>query len=182
MRFPREGEERQLLRLAKLGSQDAFQAVNDRYHAIVDSIARSNAPHPSQIEDLGQEIWFAVYRGIRESYDASRPFKPWLRKVAISAASRFNADEAREKRRIEAATRVLAAEEQADTAIEEVESRIQLWLALKKLRPEDREIALLRGVYGFTFAEIAQVLELSVSSVASRWKQSVEVLQEEISE
>lgn len=181
MRFPREGEERQLLRLAKLGSQEAFQVVNDRYHAIVHSIAESRAPHPSQVEDLAQEIWLAVYRGIRRSYDTSKPFKPWLRKVALSTAVRFYEQETRERRRVEAVTEALITSSTSN-AIDRADGHIELWTALKNLREEDREIALLRGAYHYTFAEIGQVFELSVTAVANRWKRIVEMLQEEISE
>lgn len=179
MRFPREEHEYQLLGMAKLGSQDAFRSIEARYQAIVDSIAHARAPLPGQIEDLRQEIWLAVFRGIRGTYDLSKPFKPWLRKVALSVAVRFNEEDAREKLRFQAATDVLTVSREEAGRIDHADSRIEVWFFLKKLRSDEREIAILHGLYGYTFTEIATVLDLSVTSVATRWKRVTAAFEEE---
>ena len=77
--------EQQLVERALGGDADAFGELVSRYHRVVFSIAcRMTASRPDA-EDLCQDVFLRAYRGLSR-FDRSRPFGPWLRKIASNAA------------------------------------------------------------------------------------------------
>lgn len=159
------------------GNQSALAVLVGRHHApLLSYLYRLVGGDRPLAEDLVQETLLRVLR--QRTYQANRPFKPWLYTIATnlsrdhfkSAAVRQsqggpNDEEALLRLRDPGASpemRTLAAEQSSEVR-----------LALAHLREEYRLVILLRFYQGFTMREIAETLRIPVGTVKSRLSMGV---------
>jgi RNA polymerase sigma-70 factor, ECF subfamily len=122
-------------------------------------------------EDLQQEVWLAVYRGIASLSDP-RAFRTWLYRATRHRAL----DHLRRRRRERELVADVAAEtpDATDPAEEDPLAAMEpldataLHAALVQLPPPQREVLVLRYQDGLSYAEIALVVGCSVGTVRSR--------------
>ena len=115
---------------------------------------------PARAEDLAQETFAAVWRGSAR-YEPRALFRTYLYSIA------FNLLSAERRRQRARATEPLA---DATTAGSSTETEAVLWLrqGVDRLDASDREIVMLREFEQFSYAEIAQLLDLPLNTVRSR--------------
>lgn len=143
--------------------------------------------NPQLAQDLFQETWLRVLeRG--SQYSARWKFESWLLSIARNLTidhirrkqpanfSEFESDE-------EEAPRFDVADERAEADFEHVEQQQQddrLGLLLHKLPPLYREVLTLRFHEDMQLDEIAQVLRTPLSTVKSRLRRGLDMLQKKI--
>jgi RNA polymerase sigma-70 factor (ECF subfamily) len=114
-------------------------------------------------EDLTQEVMLAVYKEARSLRDKAL-FRPWVYRIARNALLRHLRDTGRRVETVE-----LGAEAeglyQTDSDLT-LRSQFAEWMAW--LRPEERQIMMLRYVDELEHHEIAQVLGMPLGTV--QWK------------
>ena len=128
----------------------------------------------SEAEDLVQETFLRAME--RPPADTARPWRPWLVRVVTNLAR----DRFRKGRReyvgpwlpspLPTDSQVLdppdLESKGVETRYEQLESlTFAFLLALEALSPNQRAILLLRDVYGYSVAETAEMLDLSVANV-----------------
>ncbi len=163
----------QLVQAALQGSADAYRFLVERYQRPVLSVVARMVRDPGLAEDLTQEAFARAFQSLR-SFDPDRSFSSWLFKIAHNRAI----DHLRRKRRpmvpLEASDasgqdswEVIEAPEhqsplrQAESAeLSEVIDR-----ALTELRPNYRQVLILRFQAGLSYQEIADTMEISMASV-----------------
>ena len=131
----------------------AYRLVGDRHEA----------------EDVAQEAYLRVYRSLRSFRGDSR-FETWLHRIVANTALnhmrskiRFG-DLADEPERI-----VRLAESESEAAVlEDVPQREELAEALSRLPHAQRVAVVLKDVYGFSLAEIAERLGTTEGAVKLR--------------
>ena len=119
-------------------------------------------------EDIQQEVWLAVYRGIGALVNPGG-FRTWLYRTTRHRAIDWLRREKRERELLAgaAAEAVQSAEpvtEEGDPGLDSPEIRA----ALSHLAPVHREVLLLRYVQDLAYGEIALVVGCSVGTVRSR--------------
>jgi RNA polymerase sigma factor (sigma-70 family) len=120
-------------------------------------------------DDLASET-FAIAYARWESFDQSRPLRPWLYGIASNLA-RHQWRSERRKLLAYARTGVDPVTSDLDDALGRVDAdaqRRQLAAALATLRDEDRNILLLHAWAELTDAEVATALSLPIGTVKSR--------------
>jgi RNA polymerase sigma-70 factor (ECF subfamily) len=143
--------------------------------------------NPQLAQDLFQETWVRVLeRG--SQYSARWKFETWLLSIARNLTidyvrrkqpanfSEFESDE-------DEAPRFDVADERAETAFEQVEQQEQddrLGVLLQKLPALYREVLILRFHEDMQLDEIAQVLHTPLSTVKSRLRRGLDMLQKKI--
>jgi RNA polymerase sigma-70 factor (ECF subfamily) len=65
------------MELAQNGNRRAFHALFKQIEPLITRSLRRRFPHNTEIEDICQEVLFAVYKS-RHSYQPAHPFEPWL--------------------------------------------------------------------------------------------------------
>jgi RNA polymerase sigma-70 factor (ECF subfamily) len=126
-------------------------------------------------EDLTQEAFIKAFRSLA-SYDASRKFSSWLFKIAHNATIDHLRRRDLDTVPLEASpddedgsdlARVLAdpASRGPDVAAGRGELAAALEEAVAELRPEYREIVLLRFAEGMAYQEIAEIADLPLGTV-----------------
>jgi RNA polymerase sigma-70 factor (ECF subfamily) len=121
-----------------------------------------------EARDVHQEVWLAVYRGIRTLHNP-RAFRTWLfratRHHAIDYLRRFK----REQRLLEmVGVEARASEETAEEPDIPIKPDVVFDAVFAELSPAHREVLLLRFRDDLSYAEIAMVVGCSVGTVRTR--------------
>ena len=134
--------------------------MDDIYHYLL-----KLSGHPQTAEDLLQDTLVKAFEHL-ESYHGEK-VRPWLFKVAHNTYVDWYR---REKRQILTDPDLLAGLTRAVGPEPEAEflqrGKIDSWLAAMRILPEkSRQILILRDYHGFSYQEIADILNLSLANV-----------------
>ena len=170
-------DDRILAAQAAEGRQRAFRELLRRYERPVFSLIYRMVRDRSLAEDLSQEAFIRAFNAIA-SYNPGYKFSSWIFKIAHN----LTIDHLRKKRidtislhgsphalteEAQARTRpiVESLDERPDAYVENLELGSQIESAIGKLRPEYRTVTLLRHVEGYSYKEIAEIMELPLGTV-----------------
>jgi RNA polymerase sigma-70 factor (ECF subfamily) len=67
------------------GDEQAFMSLVERYHASLVRLARMYVPSEAIAEDVAQDTWLAVFRGI-ERFEGRSSFRTWLFRILTNIA------------------------------------------------------------------------------------------------
>lgn len=148
-----------LMLVFRLGNSEAFTELFRRYSNSVYGFFRRRFENPGRAEELAQETFVAVLRGI-ERYEPRATFRTYLYGIAMKI---LMAERRKSARRERSASKPL--DPSADSCVEAV-----IWLqrAIEQLDADHRDILLLREYEQLTYEEIAGLLRLPVNTVRSR--------------
>jgi RNA polymerase sigma-70 factor (ECF subfamily) len=149
---------------SQIGDESAFEELLKAYGPRLLQFTRKmmqSAPHI--VEDLNQDIWLSIYRGLPGLLDASK-FRPWAFRIA---RDRVYKEFRRRKLLVEPLpeTETEAFSEGEDTS---PINREELQRALNILSPEHREVLVLRFIEEMNYEEIAQITGNTLGTVRSR--------------
>ena len=163
----------QLVQAALKGSADAYRCLVERYQRPVLSVIARMVRDPGLAEDLTQESFVRAFQRLA-SFEQGRSFSSWLFKIAHNRTI----DHLRRKQRptvpLEATNasgeeswEVLEApdHQSPQRLAESSELGLAIDRALAGLRPNYRQILMLRFQAGLSYQEIAEAMEVSLASV-----------------
>jgi RNA polymerase sigma-70 factor, ECF subfamily len=118
-------------------------------------------------DDAAQDAFVSAIRSLSK-YDSSRPFAPWIAKIAVNRArDLLRAEGRRSLARLDETTEAPA---QAHVT--------GLLAAVAALPPEQREVVVLHHVLGFKLSEVAEIVGAPDGTVASRLGRAVAQLRQ----
>ena len=153
-----------LVERVRAGDSTAFDALVQAYMRQAFQLAYRVVGHREDAEDLVQEAFLAAYQYL-DSYDATRPFGPWLMRIVLNRGS--NLRRSRARRETEPETDAVSPAPSALDESERAEAREQLSRAMEMLSERQRMIVTLFDVDGLTSTEIGELIDLSPGTV--RW-------------
>ena len=162
----------QLVKLALGGSGEAYRDLVRRYQRPVYALIVRMVRNASDAEELAQDVFIKAYRAL-DRFDASRKFSSWLFKIAHNASIDWLrkrrlqtvALETDDDRRDPLTVLADARAETPEAAAQRGELAQAFEVALGRLRPEYREVMLLRFQEGLAYEEIAEVTGLALGTV-----------------
>jgi RNA polymerase sigma-70 factor (ECF subfamily) len=177
-------DEKQLVRLAKDGSQEAFEKLVTKYQAKVFSMAMSFIRNREAADDVAQEVFLKAYLALPKFHGKSE-FGTWLYRIAINHVKDVLRKRGRAKEvSLEDVQEIPAADENAMERAErerETETRRSLVRRFVEGLPEKyRVILTLRDIQGLAYEDISQVLHLSPGTVDSRLHRARRMLRHEL--
>jgi RNA polymerase sigma-70 factor (ECF subfamily) len=162
------------------GDEAAFREIVDRYKNALYAFLRRFLNRQDLVEDAFQETFLQLYAS-RESFDASRPLRPWLFTIAANKAR-----DALRKQQREATTSIGTMSEPEEVSIDDVLNTLASYdvtpidelnraETAAKVReiianmPENlREILILAYFDQFSYKHMADMLGIPIGTVKSR--------------
>jgi RNA polymerase sigma-70 factor (ECF subfamily) len=142
------------------GEKDAFRFLVERYQTQAAGHAFAILANCEDAADATQDAFVDAFRALK-NFDTARRFYPWFYVLLRNRCYKIIAKK-RETETLEDAE-ILAPQ----TGVPD-EERIALERALRSLSREDREIVTLKYLDGFSYDEIAELLEIPRGTVMSR--------------
>jgi RNA polymerase sigma-70 factor (ECF subfamily) len=153
--------ERVLVLRCQAGDEAAFEELVGSYSSRLRYFLRKMLGEADRAEDVLQEVWLLVLRGLPKLADPGA-FPAWLYRIARDRTCR----ELRERRPLRPLEDTDLAEEPGDDI--RLEDAEHIHAALNELAPEHREVLVLRFLESMTYEEIARVTSCPVGTVRSR--------------
>jgi len=168
-----------------------FESLVHRYQNSVYSIALRMTGNPHKAQDLTQEAFVRAYRAF-DSYRRGTSFDKWLYRIVTN----LYIDEVRRRKRTpytESLDQPISTHDggtierelpDSSTSPEEVFDRThldgRLQQALESLPPDFRMAVILCDIEGFSYEEIAQIMNTSIGTVRSRIHRGRRALREKL--
>jgi RNA polymerase sigma-70 factor (ECF subfamily) len=178
------GSDAQLLTALRAGDERAFVALVRRHHAPMLRLASSFVPNVAVAEEVVQDTWVGVLRGI-DRFEGRSSFRTWLFRILVNRARTAGA---RERRTIAVGDTGAVSDTEAAVAasrfggggswlspperwVEEVDDRLEagklagfLRTAIEDLPDRQRQVVTLRDIEGLSSEQVCSVLEISESN------------------
>jgi RNA polymerase sigma-70 factor (ECF subfamily) len=180
-------EEAALVAELQAGSEQAFSQLIARYHQPLYSLIARSLQDPADASDITQEVFIKVFRNIR-TFHGEASLRTWLYRIALHEASNQRRWWSRHKRQEIAMDAPFSSCSDADAegdaqslgatladehcspfdeaAQGELRERVES--ALREVPEAFRTVIVLREIEGFTYEEIADILQVNLGTVKSR--------------
>ena len=158
------------MRLARQGDGAAWEDLVGEHQQPVFRLAYLLLGDPDEAQDVAQETFIRAYRAMHR-FDAQRPLRPWLLRIAANLA--YNRQ--RSLRRYLAALMRLAQDQPHTSPAHESGERL-LGEAVGRLKWQHREAIYLRYFLGMSEAEMTDALEVAPGTVKSRLHRALDSL------
>ncbi len=144
------------------GDPDAFGPIVARYERVLFSVALRLVGDYEDARDATQNAFVKAYTHL-ETFDPTRKFFTWIYRIVVNEC--LNLKRARRPQeplpdRLEATG--------SPSALEAVEARDRVDVALLALTPEYREVVILRHFVDMSYAEIGETIGVPEKTVRSR--------------
>ena len=162
-------DQRDLVRRAQQGDQDAFAALTGPVVARLDAAARLILRDGELARDAVQDSMVRAWRDLPGLRDPDR-FLPWLHRLTVNAC--LDLARRRQRRSVEVELTPIAMPSVADATAEFAE-RERIDDALRRLEPEFRAVIVLHYFLGMPLQDVAVSLRIPVGTVKSRLNRSL---------
>ncbi|MGL5123500.1 MAG: RNA polymerase sigma factor [Fusobacteriaceae bacterium] len=133
---------------------DIFEQYFDKiYYKILGSVKNSE-----DAEDIAQEVFMSVYKNLK-SFRSDSNIYTWIYKIAINKTYDFFR---KKKINLELNDEIFDIEDGVDP-----NNSIMLKEQLAKIKGSEKEIVILKDLYGYKLKEIAEMKNLNISTVKS---------------
>jgi RNA polymerase sigma-70 factor, ECF subfamily len=166
--------ESELIQRCKAGDRQAQKDLYERSVSRIYGLLLKLTANEHDALDLAQDTYIRAFQRI-DQFDQNSAITTWLYRIAYNEALQFLKAEARRKRKTEMfvqRTGYLRADESSSTSRgfddEPGNIRAEMATALSSLSTDEQAILLLRYHEGLDYRQLAEVLECSPGTVASR--------------
>ena len=163
-------QEARWIRQAQTGDKQAFSCLVEAYQRPVYNLTYRMLGTPEEAEDAAQEAFLRAYSRLQQ-YDPNHKFSTWL----FSIANHHCIDRLRKRRKTfisiddnPVLQNLRDDEPDPEENALDVEQAVELQRLLTELEPEYRTPLILRYWEEYSYEEIAQTMDLTVSAVKSR--------------
>ncbi|MBQ2614613.1 MAG: sigma-70 family RNA polymerase sigma factor [Clostridia bacterium] len=184
-------EEKALIQRAQNGDTHAFEILVQEYQTRIFSIAYRMMQNQEDAADLTQEILLKLFKNL-DKFRGNSKFSTWVYRVATNSCL----DALKKAKRQSAYSLDKAIETEEGTLLGEIPDKGSMpqelaekkamieavRLGILKLSKEHQRVIVLREVEGFSYEEIAQILNCSVGTVKSRINRGRENLKKILSQ
>lgn len=178
-----ESSDLEIVEFCQVGTKEAFKELVKRYQKNVFALLYQLAPEWRDLNDLSQEVFIRVYRGIHNLRNP-KIFKSWLNQIVLNLFY----DELRKRpRRVKTVSmdqtyeddsgenefirEVKDLKQKPDEMISSNETKIAIKKAMAQLPEQFRTAIVLRELQGLQYEEIAELLGCALGTVKSRiWR------------
>ena len=155
--------EQVLLLRCQIGDKDAFAELIERYQRPLRYFISRLLENSEMTEDIFQDTWLTVIRRIHTLREIDA-FGTWLYRIA---RNKVYEQLRREKKLSELDENIAVANDTEDDAFSP-EDAVKVHRCLERLKPEHKEVLMLRFLEQMPYGQIAQVINCNLGTVKSR--------------
>jgi len=159
----------------RAGDEHAFAELAEKYQGAMLSLARGHVPSGAVAEEVVQDAWIGVLRGIGK-FECRSSFRTWLFRIVVNRAISAGIRERRsvpvdDMEPVVDASRFDAGgtwrvppepwTDQADDKMIAAKISARILCAIDDLPPRQKEVVTLRDVQGISSEEVCAVLDIS---------------------
>ena len=179
-----EFDERSLVARASGGDPDAFNRLMEHHERRMYAVALRMCANREDAQDCLQEAMLRVYRAIG-GFKGESSFSTWVYRITMNTCL----DELRRKKNKQSASLDDLLEDGWAPADERtspekhavrVEAARALHQTIRELPEDMRAAVVLRDIQGYSYEEIAQILDINVGTIKSRISRGREKLREKL--
>lgn len=184
-------EDRSVVLEAVKGNREAFDILVEKYYKKIYNLAYRFVGDAEEANDLAQEIFTAAYQNLKK-FRGDAKFSTWLFQIATNRGK--NRFKYLKRRGYFAGRGQQETDEDRDSsqrAIPDYSTNPETLLAGKQIQkivqdaiddldPDHKEIVILRDIEGFSYDEIAQMLNLPEGTTKSRLHRARMVVKEKL--
>lgn len=173
------------------GSRESFDILVEKYYKKIYNLAYRFVGDPEEANDLAQEIFTAAYQNLKK-FRGDAKFSTWLFQIATNRgknrfkylkrrgyfASRSQQEPDDDRESAQRAVPDYSTNPEAMLAGKQIQKIVQD--AISDLDPDHKEIVILRDIEGFSYDEIAQILNLPEGTTKSRLHRARMVVKEKL--
>jgi RNA polymerase sigma-70 factor (ECF subfamily) len=152
-----------LLLRCQIGDRDALAELIDRYSRPLRYFISRLLGNNEMAEDVFQDTWLTVIRRIHGLKEVDA-FPTWLYRIARNKVYH----QLRKRKTWSELNENMAAPDENEDDVVSPEDAAELHKCLEKLRPEHKEVLMLRFLEQMSYEGISQVINRSVGTVRSR--------------
>ncbi|GHO74062.1 RNA polymerase subunit sigma-24 [Ktedonobacter sp. SOSP1-85] len=163
---------------AQKGDSRAFQQIVEKYHGLTWRTARVLLGNSTLVEDILQEAWIDVWRGLPRLQNR-QTFRSWLLTVVANRCRMTFRRSVPMTVSMETEPDVLLLPSEIEDALEQImrqEMSVDLQAALGMLPADQRRVLELRYFADLELSEIAEVTSLPLGTVKSRLHRATNAL------
>jgi RNA polymerase sigma-70 factor (ECF subfamily) len=161
----------------QLGEREAFRELVGAWHGPLCRYLRGMVGSPHLADDLAQEVWIAVMRGLPRLRQPER-FAPWL----FTIARRTVTDQLRQMYRASETSMDVVGDIAADDELSGVLTTMQIEAGLSGVPPLEREALILFHLQDLPLVACAEVLGVPPGTVKSRLHRARRMLRTTLAE
>jgi RNA polymerase sigma-70 factor (ECF subfamily) len=158
--------ERELVERCRRGEVGAFEELVDRYKNLVFAMITRTLPDRSQAEDIAQDVFLRIHRGLPYFRGEAR-LSTWIYRIVVNvcmqdrgrATSAVSLDDANAR---------VSAPAAADRHADDLELRDRLEKAIAQLPPQYRLLIAAHYLRGVQYEELAEAMNLPLGTVKTQ--------------
>ena len=186
MNFAPDGKTDEAIALeVQKNNAPAFGVLVERYEEKISRYGRRFFRSGDDVKDLVQDVFLKAYTNI-QSFDATRRFSPWIYRIAhnefVNAIRKRSGKETVSMFDLDILFPHPVAKETADEKANRTELKKTLDRHLTELRPKYREPLILYYYEDMDYKEIADILQIPISTVGIRLRRGKGMLQKFVKE
>ena len=158
-----------IIKLILDGEVNAYEELVIRYEKMLYNLAYSKLRNHETAMDISQECFFKAYKAL-ESYRFASSFSTWIYRICNNLIMDYLRKNSRNDILPLDSTEYSIPDTSNDPQkiILERERVVQVREAIAALPEDYREVILMRDISGFSYAQIADMLDIELSAVKSR--------------
>lgn len=181
----------ELIKRAQRGDREAFDAVVIKYQTRIYKIVHRFVQNSAAVKDVSQDVFIKAYNAL-DNFRGESAFYTWLYRIAVNTAKTYATQaykenalqsfDATDPTQSQMMRSVLGDEHTPEWLLAHIEMHSALYDAAENLPNELRVALLLREVEGFSYDEIAEIMQCPLGTVRSRIYRARETVLKEVKE
>ena len=188
---PVNDEDRDAVERSVQGNREAFDLLVEKYYKKIYNLAYRFVGDREEANDLAQEIFTAAYKNLKK-FRGDAKFSTWLFQIASNRGknkfkylkrrghfvNRWQSNEDEDRDPLRSGIPDHSKNPETLLAGKEIQGIVQK--AIDELEPDHKEIVILRDIEGFSYEEIAQILNIAEGTAKSRLHRARMVVKEKL--
>ncbi len=176
-----EKDEKEILREASLGNEDAFGLLYENYVTRIFNYIYYRTGNVHDAEDLTARVFQRAMKHIPNYQDRGVPFSAWSYRIAHNLVANWHRDRSRKKELAITEKMVLPAKhEHPETTLMRTEKQDALLQIIRTLPSNRQQLLILKFVEGYSNAEIGKIMGRSEGAVKSLYHRTLLALRDQV--